>query len=368
MVIGIRFPQRWQPDTADLSQLDTVLAHLTCFMSANAYYENADDIYRSVLGVQEIQRVEADPLTIRPQAWWFNVADVNYFVSSGISNYTDLARLLVSSYYWHPTPLPADQLAGNYWTRAAEWIWSALGEKILADMILRKTIFTGHSLGGAIAHLLYAFAKAAPGGARQPSTVYSYGAPRVGNGAFRTFTGGTFCVNVPGDLVPKLPPRGFIRPTFPTIFDLRGRTVTPGDPFRTAGIVVDLMPNGECRYSTESLAGTPETQGLEVDLIESWFTANVPGADLVTGSRSFATIFGEGLRYHLSETSLARLEKSLPGGDEQNFTFPDATDKLTDKLVGPVTVEPENVVPWQPTAPPPTQSTGANSLRVRRRH
>ncbi|KAL1996643.1 hypothetical protein VTN49DRAFT_7508 [Thermomyces lanuginosus] len=71
-----------------------------------------------------------------------------------------------------------------------------------------RVVFTGHSLGGALATI----AAAALRGNGYNIDVFSYGAPRVGNRAFAEFltaqTGGTlYRITHTNDIVPRLPPR-----------------------------------------------------------------------------------------------------------------------------------------------------------------
>nr|QNL09438.1 lipase TDL2 [Thermomyces dupontii] len=71
-----------------------------------------------------------------------------------------------------------------------------------------RVVFTGHSLGGALATI----AGAALRGNGYNIDVFSYGAPRVGNRAFAEFltaqTGGTlYRITHTNDIVPRLPPR-----------------------------------------------------------------------------------------------------------------------------------------------------------------
>nr|AEE61324.1 lipase [Thermomyces dupontii] len=71
-----------------------------------------------------------------------------------------------------------------------------------------RVVFTGHSLGGALATV----AGASLRGNGYDIDVFSYGAPRVGNRAFAEFltaqTGGTlYRITHTNDIVPRLPPR-----------------------------------------------------------------------------------------------------------------------------------------------------------------
>ena len=80
-----------------------------------------------------------------------------------------------------------------------------------------RLVIAGHSLGGAVA-IMAALHVAAADGAKPPSAVFTFGEPRVGNGAFAVYYDGasrswpTWRVTHARDIVPHLTPRNVFVP------------------------------------------------------------------------------------------------------------------------------------------------------------
>ncbi|KAK3185719.1 hypothetical protein K4F52_005584 [Lecanicillium sp. MT-2017a] len=91
------------------------------------------------------------------------------------------------------------------WDEIAHTATSAIHEGLTANPSY-KVVITGHSLGGAVAHLGAAYLRQAG----YACDVYTYGSPRVGNDKFANFAtsqpGKMFRVTHEADPVPRLPP------------------------------------------------------------------------------------------------------------------------------------------------------------------
>ncbi|PYH48501.1 lipase family protein [Aspergillus saccharolyticus JOP 1030-1] len=101
--------------------------------------------------------------------------------------------------------------------------WSSVADTLTAEIQAAVTaypdyslVFTGHSLGGALATIGATVLR----NAGYPVQLYSYGCPRVGNTALATYitnqgSGSNFRVTHLNDVVPRLPPRsvGYSQPS-----------------------------------------------------------------------------------------------------------------------------------------------------------
>lgn len=144
-----------------------------------------------------------------------------------------------------------------------------------------KIVFTGHSLGGAVATLAAAYARAAG----YTIDIYTYGSPRVGNEAFVKFVtdqpGGEYRITHLADPVPRLPPifMGY-RHTAPEFWLSTGDSETT--EYTAADVkICDGFSNTDCNGGTF---------GLDIDA-HSYYLGPISscGADGLSWKREVAS-------------------------------------------------------------------------------
>ncbi len=99
---------------------------------------------------------------------------------------------------------PVPGKVSTYWATAAFQVAVAIGPAITAALPSRRLVLLGHSSGGAIVQILASLWSDLAGNG---TTVYTYGAPRVGDPAFADAVGGVVHrVENTDDPIPSLPP------------------------------------------------------------------------------------------------------------------------------------------------------------------
>jgi len=116
-----------------------------------------------------------------------------------------------------------------------------------------KLILTGHSIGGAVATLAAVELR----GMGHEADMYTYGTPRIGNGAFATFVteqapalGGNFRMTHVNDPVPQLPPTWIGYQHFAPEYWLANGTATTDNYEAEDVVVCEDIGNGDCNAGT----------------------------------------------------------------------------------------------------------------------
>lgn len=364
--MSTRTPERWQADLSDPTKPDTVLAHLACWCSFYAYNTNAKDSYRSVLGATSVLSMDADPDATRPAAYMFDIPECTIVVIAGTTDYTALFRQLIGTTKVRLVDEVPHLLVGYFWGNACKAIWAQFGTQILARSGTKKIVFTGHSLGGAIAACMYAtFKRTFPEWTHQ-GTCYTFGAPRVGNTAVKTLTAESFAFSVPGDIVTKLPHKGYIRPAI-QLPGLNQFAATPLEPFRNHGMYVNVEQDGKLWIPPDTLAGRQDDVGIEQLSLEALVGSTVPLASTIGGARTYRQIVSDGVENHYCQGYLDRLERALPPIGNVGDSLGNVGVIIEEKTLAGPKEAPVRISTWATQDPTPTRNDGVVPL-VHRRH
>ncbi|MDC0357797.1 lipase family protein [Oligoflexia bacterium] len=145
-------------------------------------------------------------------------------------------------------PSPSGGMIHKGFLKALEAVWITVEGEL--DKIKAPLLFTGHSLGGALA------TAAASVSSIKPHAVYTFGAPRIGNVDFNaTLAAPLFRIVNDCDMVPTLPPRQL--------------------GFRHPGVLMQLTESGE-------LLANPGKASVYIDRIRGFFDLEDLGTQLQT--------------------------------------------------------------------------------------
>lgn len=360
-----REPVRYEVDVADLTVLDPILAHLCAWCSYYAYFDNAVRWFTEVLNATPIYKIPADEATGRPQGYRLNLQEICIVVFAGTTDYSQLYGSLRDSLYYRVPGLGPTIVAGKPWGKAVKDIRAGYYSLLADTVTFKKTIFTGHSIGGAIAATLCASLQGSAIPGAFPSTAVTFGCPRLGNDNLAVTTAGYHNVVLPGDVVAKLPPRGYVRPLVGSS-DSDDRAVWPTDGFRRHGKITYLNDDGGLLPLDAGTNLNPEDVGVEWDVANAFGEAFFSGVQWKNPVRLTADSFRRSLEKHYMEEYLKRLEKNVPdtaSEDGQSMT------KYGEVIANAMLADPPvlaTIVP--PAYPTPAVTTGVRPLVKRHRH
>lgn len=367
-----RPPDRWQMNVADLTIFDPVIAHACAWASYYAYYDQADQFFRNLMGGSQVFRIPADTASGRPQGWIIYLDEAAMIVFAGTTDATQLYGIFRDALYGRLANQPANVVV-HY--GVAGWVNDilAINASFLRNVMTnRKTIFAGHSIGGALAVALETAMKGDGALTAMPHTYYTFGAPRVGN---LDFTGqalqGFTCI-VPGDPVPKLPPLGMLRLGNPGAVQ-PSYTVHPGNGFSNNGSIVYLNPGSESQQLPAGTRVISRDAPIEYDAARS-FLAAFGVLDPTAPPRTVVEIWNETVETHEMRVYLDRLEGMLPVSSGQHAIMGDNGKKAEAELpadpsqFGQFIEIPVYRVNTPPSYPTPVASNGVTPLHLRSRH
>lgn len=368
----IKPPARWAMDVSDLTKFDPVIAHLAAWASYYAYYDQANDIFADLAGAIHIAKIPSNTNTGQPLGWLFQVGEANVFVWAGTTSAVQLYGIWRDALYGRVPnqPLGVQALYG-----VVRWVVDILAgnANLMKQMMTaKKTVFCGHSIGGALAMTLLAALKGDGSFSPQPFCYYTFGSPKTGNGAFRNALPEGFNVVTPGDPVPKLPPFGHFRLGDQTA-TLPSYTVSPAVPFYTAGTTVYLRPGSEAEIVEKGTFLGSNDAPIEWDAVRFgsrlFFQTELGGQP-----RKVVEAWNDSIEAHEMNLYLSRLEKLLPVSSGQHATMGDDGKKAENELKGDIVmIQQENQKPMltitnPPDFPAPIASQGVVPLSARRRH
>jgi len=309
-MIQSRVPSRWKYDDPDLFQYDPVAAHLCAWCCYYSYYDDVNYWFKQLLGAEAVYRFAADPATGRPQGVGLKLPDVNVIAFSGVTDYSQLYGVIRDSFYLTSIGGVSGGGVGSVWGQHAIDLYNAYAPAITALVQDKPTLFTGHSLGAAIAETLRVILLVSPPSGGHVINGYSFGCPRLSNARFRNLTYSAFNCYTDGDIVTQVPPYGYVRAAF-TLPSNPYKSVSPTDPFVNHGRLVRLKPNGEAFVYPEKVTGYYKTAEVAWDHLNL-----VPDADRL----DFGGVLGKrvvdywkaGLQEHFMDDYLKRCEKNIP--------------------------------------------------------
>lgn len=306
----ITVPKRWTASVGGGATLDNVTAHLCAMCSYFVYYANYDGFFTSSLGATKMNSIVSGSIPQIPQTLMFSLAECNIVVVAGTTNLQQIYAQVANPSYLAPMYCPSGVLGMAYPVLKANLILSQMEPVLVSLCKSAPTFFCGHSLGGAVALCLMSSLNARYAGALQQVVGYTFGCPRPGNKAFRNQLPPTLTVQVPGDVVPLLPPVGVVAPS--------GYSLATGflncpisDPFRTAGTPVWLDAGGDL-YLCEKNAHNDAPQSKAI-----WDNLGTPELDEAINPalhqvKNVTRYVSEAYQHHLMAGYLKRLEAAIP--------------------------------------------------------
>lgn len=360
-----RPPVRYEVDVSNLAVLDPLLAHLCAWCSYYAYFDNAAQWFSEILNAGPIYRIPADEATGRPQGYRLNLQEVCIVVFAGTTDYSQLYGTLRDTLYYRVPGLGATIVAGKPWAKAVKDVRTSYYDLLADTVTFKKTVFTGHSLGGAIAATLCASLQGSGIVGALPSTAVTFGCPRLGNDNLAVATAGFHNVVISGDVVAKLPPRGFVRPLL-TSSDADERAVWPTDGFKRHGRVTYLNGDGGLSPMEPGVTLNPEDAGVEWDAASAFGEAFLSGVQWKNPVRLTAETFRRGLEAHYMEEYLRRLERNVPAEPEADGV---GMKKYGEVIANAMLADPPQLATISPPAyPTGVATTGVRPLRKRHKH
>jgi hypothetical protein len=367
-----RPPTRFQWDTADLAVFDPVIAHAACWSSYYAYYDQAHEWFRKLMGASFVTRFPADPATGRPGGYALTVDEGNLIVFAGTTDAQQLYGICRDAVFGTITNQPATMQGMYGVAQWAQWILDHFGGGLQTMMHTNKTIFAGHSIGGALAVVLLATLRGATGPSLQPNTAYTFGSPNAGNESFASYMRDVFSVMNVGDPIPKLPPFGYFRlgngQATPPSF-----TVCPPNTFMQHGNLVYLRPGSEAEIVEPGTHITPKDSPIEWDAVRFGADTFVLGSTF-DAPKKVVQVWNESIQAHECREYLDRLEKLLPVVSGQHATMGDDGKKAEGVLpLAQIVLNAFNAVLAVQTPPPVSGPSGPASqgvvpLTAKRRH
>lgn len=360
-----RPPVRYEVDVSNLAVLDPLLAHLCAWVSYYAYFEDAARWFIEVLDAKPLFHIAGSEATGRPQGYRLNLEEICIVVFAGTTDYSQLYGVLRDSLYYRVPGLGAHVVAGYPWGKAVKDIRASNYQMLADTLTFKKTIFTGHSLGGAIAATLCASLQGSAIPGALPSTAVTFGCPRLGNGNLAVTTAGYHNVMISGDVVAKLPPRGFVRPLL-TSNDNDERAVWPTDGYRKHGRTTYLNEDGSLTPMDAGDQLNPQDVGVEWDAASAFGEAFFSGIKWKNPVRLTAESFRRGLDAHWMEEYLRRLEKNVPAESSYDGV---SMSKYGEVIANAMLADPPQLATIQPPAyPTGVATTGVRPLRKRHKH
>jgi pimeloyl-ACP methyl ester carboxylesterase len=364
-----QMPARWQMDLSDVTAFDPVTAAVAGWISYYAYYEDAPQWWQALGPANHIQRLPPDLATGRPLGWAFRLPECNVVVFSGTTEYSTLWRYLGAATVSPLSVAPGSAHVGTTWARWCRNLdadFHAVFDALIAE---DKTIFCGHSAGGAFAAAMQAYLIETRGPLAHPTVSYVFGCPRVGAGAFANLNRAAFNIVNPFDPVTKLPWVGLT--TFPTGSDSLPRFgSSPAFFWQRHGRVLYVDPQGF--FIEQQTAGFDNSRA---DAGVFWdarrLASNALGSDfpfnIKTGRAALAefnNFLGEHLMRGYLDRVIANAEPSFSGSGGDWSADADKLEQTLTKdpvdVVRPMVTIPITGGPPLPPSPPP--------LRFRRRH
>lgn len=362
---GFSSPERWRLKLDDVLVFDPVAAHLCCWASYYAYYEDAPRMFREILGATHVRWFPADESKGRPQGFMFRLDECSVVVFAGTTNLSQLYGEMRDCGYRAAPNLADTAFVGYPWGRHAADILTDYQTVITAEMETKKVLFCGHSLGGAIAATLCRAAQAvAPGGAL-PSNCYTFGTPKVGNRVMAALCKDQFHVVNEDDAVPKLPPDGHI--LFLSTLTAGKLNVGPNEPFTPHGRIVHVDRKGSITVREYGVGEVGSIAPVAWDVVSEIgrqfnpFRADRPDA-------AIARFMDRYVPYHECGFYLEKMEKNLPLGLHPQVFIGDVGKATEEKLpvLSTIDITPQTITP--PPFPTPIVPEAVRPLRSRRRH
>lgn len=367
-----RPPDRWQMNVTDLTIFDPVIAHACAWASYYAYYDHAADFLMKLMGGANVYRIPADPSKGRPQGFVVDLPEASMVVFAGTTDAQQLYGIFRDALYGRLANQPANVVV-HY--GVAAWVADILATnaQLFRDlMAARKTIWCGHSIGGALAVALETAMQGDGAVTPLPHCYYTFGAPRVGNLDFAAQSLGGFSCVVAGDPVPKLPPFGMLRLGNPQAVQ-PSYTVHPGNGFRNNGSIVYLNPGSETQQLPAGTRVISRDAPIEFDAARFFFES-FGLTDPTAPARTVVAVWNDTVETHEMRVYLDRLENMLPVSSGQHAAMGDSGKKAEAELppdpsqFGQFIEVPVYRINTPPSAPTPLASNGVTPLHLRSRH
>lgn len=367
-----RPPTRFAWDTADFTVFDPVIAHAACWASYYAYYDAAQDFLIKLMGATSLRQFAPDPTTGRPGGYIVFLPDANLVVFAGTTDAPQLYGIIRDAVFGGVTNQPGMVNAMYGVAGWAESLMQSTGSYLTSVMQSKKTVFAGHSIGGALAVTLLAALIGQSGFTSQSFTFYTFGSPRAGNESFASRLSGGFSVINTGDPIPKLPGFGYLRLGNPQATP-PSYTVCPPNYFTNCGTLVYLRPGTEAEIVAPGDSILPKDSPIEWDATR--FAAELFGQTVIGDQpRKVVKAWNDSIAAHECHEYLSRLEGLLPVVSGQHATMGMDAKKAESQLPPPVTVDDGFHPILGIKQPPPVSgpagpaSQGVVPLHARRRH
>lgn len=363
-----RIPLRWAMDVSDLTRFELVTAAMLGWIDYYAYYDDADKWYLNLLPASSVNRIPADPATGRPQGWILRFPECNVVAFAGTTEFNQLYRYCMAATFSKLRPTGPTEFVGSIWALWARNVYADFHTLLHETIDNNKTIFTGHSAGGALAASLLRYIDLDGVAQAFPTTSYTFGCPRIGDKAFQAATAGYFNLIIPTDPVPKLPFAGMVTRPVPS-FPIPTYGAGPFHTFNRHGKVYFVTDDGFVTPASASLDLQNADGSLAWDAYKA-YNSRFGAQRFGNVQRPDATLadFNRYLDTHLMRSYLDRMFKHLAAWD-QNAVQPWTEEGLKMEVTLPPA--PPSDPPLMATIPldrPVTLPPGNTPLRFRRRH